>query len=241
MVQKHEPEIELAETFAHVARNLLAEPDVNLTLDRICKLAVVTVAGCEAAGVSMISGRRISPVTTTDELPRKLDDLQTEVGQGPSVDAIREQEIFITGSLSDEPRWPEFSSRAHEETGVQSVLSLRLFVSGDTMGTLNFYSRESDAFDDRDVAVASVFAAHAAVALRSAQHDEDLEAMAVSRDVIGMAKGIVMAQQWVSEAEAFDILRRASQRMNVKLRVLAQQVVDAPRREPTQSGGAQAG
>lgn len=40
MVQKHDPEVELAETFAQVARSLLAEPDVNRTLDTICKLAV---------------------------------------------------------------------------------------------------------------------------------------------------------------------------------------------------------
>ena len=240
MVQNDEPEVELAETFAEVARTLLAEPDVNRTLDRICKLAVVMIGGCEAAGVSMISGRRISPVTTTDELPRKLDDLQSEVEQGPSVDAIREHEVFLTGSLSEESRWPEFSSRAYQETGAQSVLSVRLFASEDTIGTLNLYSREPDAFDDRDVAVASVFAAHAAVALTSAQHDEELEAKAASRDVIGMAKGIIMAQQRVSDEQAFDILRRASQRMNVKLRVLAQQVVD-PRGEPEQTGDARAG
>lgn len=241
MVQKHEPQVELAETFARVARDLLAEPDVNRTLDRICKLAVVTVGGCEAAGVSMISGRRISPVTTIDELPRKLDDLQSEVGQGPALDALRDQEVFITGSLSEEPRWPEFSSRAYDKTGVQSVLALRLFASEDTIGTLNLYSRESNAFDARDVAVASVFAAHAAVALTSAQHEEDLESKAASRDVIGMAKGIIMAQQRVSDDQAFDILRRASQRMNVKLRILAQQVVDAPRNEPARTGDAQAG
>ena len=99
------------------------------------------------------------------------------------------------------------------------------------MGALNLYSRRPDAFDDRDVAVGSVFAAHAAVALTSAQHNEDLAKKAASRNVIGMAKGIVMAQQRVSDERAFDILRRASQRMNLELRDLAQQVVDRPRGE----------
>ena len=231
MDQKHEPEVELAETFAQVARSLLAEPDVNRTLDRICELAVETVRGCEAAGVSLISRPRVAPLTATEELTSKLEALQSEVGQGPSIDAIREHEVFITGSLSEEPRWPEFSSRAYEETGVESVLSLRLFANEETLGALNLYSRRPDAFDDRDVAVGSVFAAHAAVALTSAERDEALEKKAASRDVIGMAKGIVMAQQRVSDEQAFEILRRASQRMNVKLRHLAQQVVDRPRGE----------
>ena len=47
-----------------------------------------------------------------------------------------------------------------------------------------------------------------------------------------MAKGIVMARQKVSDDEAFDSLRRASQRMNVKLRELAERVVRSPGVEP---------
>ncbi len=46
-----------------------------------------------------------------------------------------------------------------------------------------------------------------------------------SRDVIGQAKGILMARQGISADEAFDLLRRASQRSNVKLRDVAAQVV----------------
>lgn len=47
-----------------------------------------------------------------------------------------------------------------------------------------------------------------------------------SRDVIGQAKGILMASQGISVDEAFDILRRASQRLNVKLRDVAAQVIE---------------
>ena len=133
--------------------------------------------------------------------------------------------MFITGSLSQEQRWPEFAKRAHVETGVESILSLRLFAREETMGALNLYSLQPDAFDEQDVAVGSVFAVHAAVALATAKHDEQLENKSQSRDLIGMAKGIIIARQNVSEDEAFDILRRASQRMNVKLRELAARVV----------------
>ncbi|MDP8937857.1 MAG: ANTAR domain-containing protein [Actinomycetota bacterium] len=57
-----------------------------------------------------------------------------------------------------------------------------------------------------------------------------------SRDVIGQVKGIVMAQQDVSADEAFDILRRASQRMNIKLREVAERV--AARTPPDERGAA---
>ncbi len=154
-----------------------------------------------------------------------MDRIQSETQEGPCVDAIKEHEVFITGSLAEEERWPQFARRAHELTGVNSVLSLRLFASEDTMGSLNLYSKAPDAFDDEDIAVGSVFAAHAAVALAGATREEQLEAKADSRNVIGMAKGMIMARQEVSDDEAFAILRRASQRANVKLRDMADRIV----------------
>ncbi len=228
MVQGSAHDVELAESFAEVARALTEEHDVDATLERICVLAVKTMDACEAAGISIASGPRITSVSMSDALPRILDDIQTETQEGPCVDAIKEHEVFMTGSLPQEARWPEFSRRAYDQTGVQSVLSLRLFASGDTMGALNLYSTQPKAFDDQDVATGSVFAAHAAVALATAQRAAQLEAKAATRDLIGMAKGIIMARQRVSDDEAFAILRRASQRMNVKIRELADRVVHPP-------------
>jgi GAF domain-containing protein len=228
MASRRDQDVELAETFAEVARALLEEHDVDSTLDRVCKLAVDTVDACEAAGISIAEGKKVSSRSTTNDLPRMVDEIQSETQQGPCVDAIKEHEVFVTGSLSQEARWPDFAQRAHTATGIESVLSLRLFASEDTFGSLNLYSSKRDAFDDADIAVASVFAAHAAVALATARREEQLEGKAGSRDLIGMAKGIVMARQGVSEDEAFDILRRASQRMNVKLRELADRVVHPP-------------
>jgi ANTAR domain-containing protein len=43
--------------------------------------------------------------------------------------------------------------------------------------------------------------------------------------VIEQAKGIIMAQQKCGPDEAFDLLRRASQRANIKVHVLAAQIV----------------
>lgn len=233
MPQKREQDVELAETFAEVARALLEEHDVDSSLDRICKLAVKTVEACEAAGISIAEGKKVRSRSTTNDLPRLVDEIQSETQEGPCVDAIKEHEVFLTGSLSEEQRWPDFAQRAQERTGVESILSVRLFASEETFGSLNLYSSQRDAFDDQDIAVASVFAAHASVALATATREEQLEGKAASRDVIGMAKGIVMARQKVSDDEAFAILRRASQRMNVKLRELAEQVVHPP---PVEAG-----
>jgi hypothetical protein len=44
--------------------------------------------------------------------------------------------------------------------------------------------------------------------------------------VIEQAKGIIIAQQGCEPEEAFDLLRRVSQRTNVKLHSLAAQIVE---------------
>ena len=44
--------------------------------------------------------------------------------------------------------------------------------------------------------------------------------------MIEQAKGIIMVQQRCGPDEAFDLLRRVSQRVNIKLHVLAAQIVE---------------
>jgi AmiR/NasT family two-component response regulator len=60
------------------------------------------------------------------------------------------------------------------------------------------------------------------LAIEHAAHLE--EALRTAR-LIGAAMGVVMADRKVTEADAFLILKRASQRANLKLRVLAEDVV----------------
>jgi transcriptional regulator with GAF, ATPase, and Fis domain len=217
---------ELSQTFADIARALLSEDTVEATLQRIVDLAVETVEGCECAGITFVRGGQWSTPASTSEVPPAVDSIQYETGEGPCLDAIREHEVFQTDDLSQEERWPRFAPRAAAETAVVSMLCFRLFVEEDTLGALNLYAMIPAAFDDDDRAVGSVFAAHAAVALSTAQHDHQMEEALRSRDTIGQAKGILMARQGVTADEAFDMLRRGSQRLNIKLRQLAQQVTD---------------
>lgn len=222
----HVPEeaVHAAETFGEVARALASGGDTKHILQQIVDLAVEHLEACEYAGITVVEGRKVTSPASSHEVPRTVDHIQSETGQGPCVDAIKEKEIFETGDLSCDERWPEFSRRAFEETGIHSVLSLRLFVQEDTMGALNLYSRQPHAFDDSNVAMGSVFAAHAAVAMQSSRRQGELEDKARSRDVIGQAKGILMARSGVDEDRAFEMLKNASQRMNVKLRQVAEEI-----------------
>jgi GAF domain-containing protein len=223
----------LAEDFAAIARLLQAETTPEQTQERITRAAVDTVAGCDHAAISLI-GRRggVQTVAPTDDVPVRVDAIQYETGQGPCLNAMSEHETSVIDDLGSDERWPAFSRRAAEETGVRSMLSFRLFVQGDTIGTLNLYSRRLGAFDLHDRAVGTVLAAHAAIALTAAserQHVQQLEEALRSNREIAMAMGVLMGRGEVTEDEAFAQLRRASQYLNLKLREVAARVVEAGR------------
>jgi transcriptional regulator with GAF, ATPase, and Fis domain len=226
---RSQPDGPSAELFADVARSLLAQDDVQQTLQKIVDLAVETIEGCNHAGISFLKGVTGSTPAASDDVPRVVDEIQYETLEGPCLSAIREHEVFETPDLRSEARWPKFASRAAAETGVASMLSFRLFVEGDTLGALNLYSEEVDAFDDTSRTVGLVFAAHAAMAMSTAMHDEQMGQALQSRDLIGQAKGILMAREGVDADEAFDMLRRASQRLNIKLRDVAGEMVESAR------------
>ncbi|HEX7135554.1 MAG TPA: GAF and ANTAR domain-containing protein [Iamia sp.] len=220
---------DLSDVIAQVARLLMGEHEAGEMLDRMTALAVETVDGAEHCGVSVVERGEVHTAGASDAVPRQVDQIQYDTGEGPCLDAIHDHEVFETGDIRAEPRWPSFVARADRETSVRSILCFRLYADEDTMGVLNLYSGRVDAFDDEDRHVASVFAAHAAVALSNARRVGHLQAALDTRDVIATAKGMLMAGTEISDDEAFDILRRASQRLNVKLRVVAERVVH---REP---------
>lgn len=64
-------------------------------------------------------------------------------------------------------------------------------------------------------------------ALASDEANRQIEAAAEHRAVIDQAMGVLMRHTGRTAKDAFDTLREASMRSNVKLRVLAQRVVDA--------------
>lgn len=215
---------ELAQTFSKMARILISQSSPQAVLDRIVQLALTTVEHCEAAGITRIVDRKVESPASSGPISLRLDQIQADTDEGPCLDALRHHEIFITGDLAAEQRWPKFAARAVEEMNVHSILSVRLYIEQNTLGSLNLYSTKRNAFSDSDIAVASVFATHAAVAMLNAARIEQLAERGDSRDLIGRAKGILMATHRVDDAQAFKMLVDASQQLNIKLAAVAEDV-----------------
>lgn len=219
-------DLRLAKAFGNIARDLLAEDGVDATLEKIVEESIELLETCEHAGVDVVRRREVVALAPSSDIARRLDEIQVEVDQGPCLDALRNHEIYTTGDLETEDRWPDFASRAFAQTGIRSVMGFRLWVEEDTMGALNLYSTQRSAFDERTRAIGSVLAAHAAVALANARAREHLEEALTTRDLIGQAKGILMSRHDLAPEEAFERLTQASQHHNVKLRDVAQELVD---------------
>ena len=218
--------------FAGIARSLFAEPTVARTLQRIVDVAVETIEGCDGAGVLLVTNGEIAAGAWSNELARSIEAIKSEVREGPCVDAIFERETVECVDLRDEvSRWPLFVARAGD-TGVESILAFRLFATEETLGALDLYSTRRGAFDETARALGKVYAAHAALALASAQIRErnfvaigTLRDALVSRDLIGQAKGILIATRHIDADAAFDLLRTTSQNLNIKLHTIAEHVV----------------
>jgi GAF domain-containing protein len=217
----------LADVMSRAARRLQEEHgDIEATLRAIAATAVRVVPHAEECGISYVIGRStIEPRAATSELPRAVDALQERTGQGPCMDAVWDDEVVRADDVAHDERWPEFA-RAAADLGVGSMLCYQLFVEGDHMGALNLYSRTAGAFDGESEDVGHMFAAHAAVAVAGAEHEEHLRAAVGSRDVIGQAKGILMERHKLTADQAFGVLAQASQEMNRKLADVARELTD---------------
>jgi GAF domain-containing protein len=217
-----------------LSRLLLEEETLQETLDRVASLACRTLPGCDMASVTMINHGRPSTPVQTDPLAGDLDAIQYDSDHGPCLEAYSVRDVVRAGiaeSGDSVRRWHDFSTAA-ARAGVRSVLAVPLVTSTRTLGALNIYSRSVDAFDDVQAQTAALFSEQAAIACANAEVywrtcnlTENLREALESRDVIGQAKGILMARRGCTPDAAFEALRKASQHRNTKLREIAEQVV----------------
>lgn len=226
---------DLAETLARIARKINAPGDLSSTLDAIVRSAENALPGVDHVGISMVhGGGAIETMAGTDQLVWELDAAQYELREGPCYDALSQADVLVANELQQDQRWPRYVPRAAEH-GVTAQMGLRLFVEEETVGGLNLYSTEVDHFDPDVQQLAELFAAHAALALGRARHEGGLNTALHTRKVIGQALGIIMERYQLDEDRAFQFLVRVSSHGNVKLRDVAQELVDeASRRKPRQ-------
>jgi ANTAR domain/GAF domain len=233
-----EPYGELASSFADIARTLFSAPTVLATLQQIVEFAFATVEGSDVACISLQAANSVFTPAYSAPLALEIDELQYAASEGPCLDAISKEPTVYAEDLADDPRWPIFGPQA-AALGMRSLLSCRLSAH-ETRGALNLYAALPRAYGAIDRTKALIFAAHAGVALGAAEAREDaalsldiglhriddLIAALGTRETIGQAEGILIERERMTPEQAFAVLRRASQDLNIKLREVAQYVVE---------------
>jgi len=199
--------------------------DLDDTLQSLTRAAVEMLPGVDEATITIRheNGDLRSHGFTADFL-RELDSWQFDHSEGPCYDGVTHNAFSVCADLRNDPRYPGYGDRA-VAAGIRSQAGLRIFESMRTVGGLNIYSRSAGALADVAFLV-ELFSEHARSALAYATQIDGLRDAIAARQVIGQAVGIVMERFDLSEDRAFAFLTRLSSHRNLKLRVVAQELID---------------
>ncbi|MGA2530770.1 MAG: GAF and ANTAR domain-containing protein [Acidimicrobiales bacterium] len=229
-----------AGAFTEIARSLFLADSLQHTLKTAVDLCVVTIEACELAGALLFEGGAISARVGSDPVVDEIDAIQVRTGEGPCLDAIVRRLPFYADELGADARWPNFAPAAAAR-GIRSLLALPMAADG-TWGAINLYARYPQAFGVIDRARGLLLASMAGFACATARSHEDEKRLAenlhtalVTRELIGQAQGILIERERITGDQAFHILRQASQHLNIKLREVAQDLVDTGQRPDTGS------
>ena len=211
---------------------MLTAPDLDAALVEITRLSTALVDSADGCSVTMRTHGVPTAPAASDDWATELDKLQFVEQEGPCLDCLREGTVIRVRELSSDTRFPSYGPRA-AALGAVSALSVPLAADGRTVGALNLYARDNDAFGAEELAFGQVLAAHASLAIQAASAyyssrdlAEQMRQALDSRAVIEQAKGVIMARSGCTAEEAFHLLVQQSQAQNMKVRDIAQQLVE---------------
>jgi GAF domain-containing protein len=222
------PESGLAAGREALRRFLAGDDDLPSMLTKITLIANETIPGASATSITIVHRSEPRTPAFTEKRVLAPGPKPPQLGDGPCLSALRHQGVEQVRTASDE-RWPAFSQAALD-VGIAAVLSAPMMDDHTTKGALNVYSEST--FGDDAPELARLFADQLGIAavnatlyVEGALLADQLRQALESRAVIEQAKGILMAAERCGPEPAFDILRRASQGQNRKLRDIAADIV----------------
>jgi GAF domain-containing protein len=219
------PEL-LSQRIAALARDLHSQASGDATLEHVVHAACDLLDGCDSAGITLVSRRGVvRTAVSTDAVHEKINALQSELHEGPCLDALWRDEVIVVPDLATDSRWPRWRPIVVEDFRLRSMLSVRLFTNEDHIGALNFYSRHPEGLSEDDEEEAVAIAAQAAVAYSAAESHTNLSMAMSNRTVIGQATGLTMAKYRLNSVTALALLKRLSSEQNRKLVLIATDIV----------------
>jgi GAF domain-containing protein len=215
----------IVSAMARVARSVRDGAEGDKVLHSITTAALEAIPGADHITITMAyPDGTLQTLAPTDDVGAMADTAQYELGEGPCLAAVAAETTIRAQDVQSEERWPRYAARA-ADLGIGSQMAVEIFRSGGTCAGLNVYSDTRGAFDESRHIV-ELFASQAAIAMNFVRTRQTLQEALASRKTIGQAIGIVMERFRIDEDQAFAFLVRTSQDGNVKLRAVAQKIVD---------------
>jgi GAF domain-containing protein len=222
---------ELLSSLRALEEILPLQEDLETTMARVAEVSVRLVDGCDSASVTLVEDGEARTPGASDQVAVELDHVQYQSDSGPCLDAVAHGRSYVVDDLEAERRWSAFRESALQH-GIVTSMSIPLRIDGVT-GGLNLYGRSKGGFKQVASELMELIANGASIALEnskvygaSKRLIDQLNEAIKTREVIGEAKGILMAREGISEDEAFEMLVRVSQNTNTKLREIAQRIVN---------------
>jgi hypothetical protein len=200
--------------------------DLDATLTNVTAAAVEVLPDVTASSITVKhDDGRLETVAPTSDVLREVDAAQYEFREGPCYEAAVDTVHVTSPDLRTDERFPRYAPAALR-AGFRAQAGIRLFDAKTSNGALNLYSETVGSFEDLSV-LSQLFVHQAAVALDYARQIDQLNEAVTSRQIIGQAVGIVMERYGVDEARAFGFLTRLSSHENLKLRLVAERLIQA--------------
>ncbi|RBY82882.1 hypothetical protein DQ238_02405 [Geodermatophilus sp. TF02-6] len=221
----------LAAALAELSRLPIGDADRQRLLTRMAVLVQSAVPAAGAVSITLGSPRDPQQLGSDSTVAQEADGRQLEAEEGPCWEAHLTGTVVLTADVTADERWPRLRRTAGDGP-VRGVLAIPLREGEQPVGVLNVYSTEVDAFSPDSRRIAELVAAAVGGVLQNVTERESLRDLAVnlekaltSRATIDQAKGVLMARLGIDAEDAFARLITLSNRLNVKLRDLAQLVV----------------
>jgi GAF domain-containing protein len=223
----------LFQTFARLADTLVDDYDV-------VELLQVLVDTCRdalemtAAGILLADSRgELDVVASTSEDRSFLELMQLGSDDGPCVECYRTGRRITVPDLADSALpWQLFRASALRQ-GFRALDALPLRLRDTSIGTLSLLRSSPGEAPTEDIVAAQAFADVATIGIlhekairESSILSEQLQGALNSRIVIEQAKGVVAHTRGVPIDEAFTLLREYARAHQMRLGVLAAQVVE---------------
>src|SRR5215207_7785411 len=100
-----------AAVFARLSAQLLATRDEAVTVHKLVEMSLTLAPEIDHASITVAEGRRGRTLAATSDVALRCDALQYELGEGPCIEALADNDWYRTGDIGNDPRWPRWGPK----------------------------------------------------------------------------------------------------------------------------------